>query len=124
MALLCVVFSCVLSLSLTGVSDQVWYLIVLIPDFCHPLFFVLQTDVIVNITTSASTLSGTISEGLCLKAKAFDLNKEYKTEVKKGGPPADGAVVQTLAGGMSCNVVYHLKIDPKWPDYNGPAVSK
>ena len=115
-----------MSVSNTGVSGQVWYLIVWIPDFCHPLYFVLQTDVIVNITTSASRLSGTISNGLCLKAnsRSFDLNKEYETAVQKGGPPADGAVVQTLAGGMSCNIVYHLKIDPKWPDYNGPAVSK
>ena len=38
LALLCVVFSCLCVTFPPGVSDQVWYLIVSIPDLCLPLY--------------------------------------------------------------------------------------
>ena len=38
-AVLCVVFSCVFVTFPYGVPDQVWYLIVSLPDLCHPLYF-------------------------------------------------------------------------------------
>ena len=40
-ALLCVVFSCAFATFPFGVLAQVWYLIVLIPDFWLPLYFVI-----------------------------------------------------------------------------------
>ena len=85
----------------------------------------MQADVIVNITTSASSLSGLISKKVCDTARshAFDLGNEYKKEVKKI-QAVDGAIVQTSAGQLPCNVVYHLKIETNWPAYNGPAVGK
>ena len=39
LALLCVMFSCVFVTCLYGVSGQVWYLIVSIPDLCLLAYF-------------------------------------------------------------------------------------
>ena len=39
LSLVCVVFSCVFVTFPYGVLDQVWYLIVLIPDLWPPVYF-------------------------------------------------------------------------------------
>ena len=64
LALLCGVFSCVLSLSHNGVSDQMWYLIVSIPGFCLPLYFETVVTKIIVMKKSKSNSYLNMSQDL------------------------------------------------------------
>ena len=82
MTLLYVIFPCVFATFPYGLSGQVWYLIVSIPDLCLlPYFYASSVDPDHTATDSVDPIQERSDQGLCCMHFKNTLDTFYHTEI-------------------------------------------